>query len=143
MEKFISTKVHGVLDYIMGVGLMSLPFLMNFRKKSAESVIPITLGASAIMYSLITDYEMGVARGISMKTHLMIDKMSGFLLAASPLLFGFKNRVSLPHVLLGLTEIITAFSTREDATPNNGPELKDYLPNMILEKLDGRRVVVA
>jgi len=44
--------------------------------------------------------------------HLMLDTASGVLLAASPWLFGFADRVYLPHLLLGLFEIAASSMTR-------------------------------
>jgi hypothetical protein len=79
----------------------------------------VILGVSAIIYSLLTNYELGVSRMISMRTHLMLDLMSGILLAASPWLFGFADYVWEPHLILGILEIGAALMTRRE--PAHGP----------------------
>jgi hypothetical protein len=66
---------------------------------------PIILGVGVILYSLITDYELSLAKKISMKTHLTLDVLSGVSLAASPWIFGFNDYVYLPHLILGILEI--------------------------------------
>src|ERR1700712_3748208 len=103
--RIIPTKVHGILDYVVSILLIISPWLFNFNNNKAETILPIVLGGSAIIYSLLTDYELGVSKLINIKTHLLIDLMSGILLAASPWLFGFSNRVYIPHVVFGILEI--------------------------------------
>ena len=117
--RFIPTKVHGYLDYLMGALLIAAPWLFDFAAGGAETWVPVILGAGAILYSLMTDYELGVTKGISMRTHLMLDLMSGILLAASPCLFGFADYVWEPHLILGLLEIGAALMTKRE--PAHGP----------------------
>ena len=110
--RFIPTRVHGVLDYGMGVLLIAAPWLFGFAENGADTWIPVVLGAGAILYSLFTDYELGAVRAISMPAHLMLDAASGALLAVSPWLFGFDERVRIPHLVLGLAEIGAALTTQ-------------------------------
>lgn len=110
--KFLSTKTHGILDYIVGALLIAAPWLFGFYQGGMESWIPIVLGAGTIVYSLITDYEMSVSRNISMKTHLTLDALAGVLLAASPWLFGFSDIVYLPHLIVGLGELLVVLVTQ-------------------------------
>jgi hypothetical protein len=81
--RFIPTQVHGMLDILMGVVLIAAPFLLRFDR-GAATWVPVILGAGVIAYSLITDYELGIARIIPMPVHLMLDIGGGALLAASP-----------------------------------------------------------
>jgi hypothetical protein len=104
--KIFSTKVHGVMDYLMGVILIAVPWLFNFARGGAETWVPVILGTATILYSLITDYEYSVAKVISMRTHLNLDLFSGIFLAASPWVFGFKEFVYLPHLILGILEVV-------------------------------------
>jgi hypothetical protein len=113
--KMISTKVHGVLDYLVGAILIAAPWLLNFNRGGAETWVPVILGAGAILYSLITNYELSVAKVISMKTHLALDVVSGIFLAASPWIFGFNDHVYLPHLILGILEIGAGIMT--ETTP--------------------------
>jgi hypothetical protein len=112
--RFIPTKIHGYLDYLMGALLIAAPWLFDFAEGGAETWVPVVLGAGAIVYSLMTDYELGATNAISMRTHLTLDLMSGALLAASPWLFGFADYVYTPHLVLGLLEIGAALMTRRE-----------------------------
>ena len=110
--RFIPTAVHGVMDYLTGVLLIAAPWVLGFADGGAETWVPVILGAGAILYSLLTDYELGAVRMLSMPVHLGLDAASGLVLAASPWLFGFDERVWLPHLVLGLVEIGAALTTQ-------------------------------
>jgi hypothetical protein len=110
--RFIPTRVHGVLDYLLGIVLIAAPWLFDFSDGGAKMWVPIILGAGTIAYSLLTDYELSVAREIPMPVHLMLDIIAGAILAVSPWLFGFADEVKYPHLILGLFEIVAAVLTQ-------------------------------
>jgi hypothetical protein len=107
----IPTRVHGMMDYLMGLLLIVAPWLFGFSDNAPATWVPFVLGIGVIAYSLITDYELGAMRVIPMGTHLMIDILGGIFLAVSPWLFGFADRVVWPHVVFGLLEVGTAVMT--------------------------------
>jgi hypothetical protein len=112
----IPTKVHGILDYLVGSLLMMSPWLFGFADHTAGMWVPIVLGVSALAYSIFTDYELGAIRRLPMRMHLLLDMGSGMLLAASPWLFGFADRVNSPHVIFGVMEIVVAAWTQRAST---------------------------
>jgi hypothetical protein len=109
--KIIDTKTHGYMDYIMGIFLIASPSLFSLNLNAMESTIFYVVGATALLYSLATNYELGLIKIIPMKGHLMLDIFSGVFLAASPWLFGFADLVYRPHLVLGMIEIGTALLT--------------------------------
>jgi len=113
--KIISTRAHGVLDYLMGAVLITLPWTLGFAKGGAETLVPVILGAGTILFSLFTDYELGIVKSISMPGHLMLDMLSGMFLAASPWLFNFDWYVFAPFVWIGLAEVVVVMLS--DKTP--------------------------
>lgn len=104
------------MDYLVGVILIAAPWLLDFARGGAETWVPVLLGAGTIIYSLMTDYELGLSRNISMGTHLTLDLWAGILLAASPWLFGFSEYVYLPHLIVGILEIGASLVT--ERTPS-------------------------
>src|SRR3954471_13616511 len=106
--RVIPTRIHGMLDYLVGALLIAAPWLFDFNRGGAETWVPVILGAGALAYSLFTDYELGAVRRIPMPIHLGLDLASGVLLALSPWLFGFDDYVRGPHVFFGLVEIAAA-----------------------------------
>jgi hypothetical protein len=110
--KIISTKVHGVLDYLMGILLIASPWLLGFANGTAAQWVPVALGIVMLLMSLMTNYEAGAAKVIGMRMHLTMDVLSGFFLAASPWLFNFNEVVYVPHVVLGAFEVLAALMTK-------------------------------
>ena len=118
--RIIPTRIHGILDYLMGALLLVAPWLFGFADEGgAARWVPVALGAGVIVYSLLTRYELGIAPLLSMPAHLGLDAAGGLLLAASPWLFGFADRVWVPHLVFGLLEIGAALLTR--TTPEREP----------------------
>jgi hypothetical protein len=111
--RFIPTNVHGMLDYLMGALLIVAPWLFGFYEGGIESWLPIILGAGVILYSLFTDYELGLVKSIGMPTHLTLDGLGGALLAVSPWLFGFSDLIVWPHLVFGLLELGAAMMTHK------------------------------
>lgn len=126
--RFIPTRVHGMVDYLVGALLIVSPWLFGFADGGAQQWVPILLGAGTILYSLLTDYELGVASVLSMSAHLMMDLAGGIFLAASPWIFGFSDELKWPHVVIGLGEIAASlmskrFSDRTDEANTGYGEL--------------------
>lgn len=101
------------MDYLMGVILIAAPWIFNFARGGAETWVPVILGAGVILYSLMTGYEYGISRVISMRTHLTLDLLGGIFLAISPWLFGFSDFVYLPHLIFGILEIGASLMTEQ------------------------------
>lgn len=124
--RFIPTKFHAPLDYIVGAALIAAPWIFQFSEHKAATVVPIVLGIGLIAYSLFTNYELGVWKVAPMAVHNVIDIVAGTVLALSPWLFGFADEsanVWLPHVIvgaaaifLGLTTVQRGYSYRRSAT---------------------------
>ncbi len=58
--KIISSKTHCVLDYLVGVILIISSWLFDFANGGPQMRLPIILGILAFLYSLLTNYELGV-----------------------------------------------------------------------------------
>lgn len=109
--KFIPTKVHGALDYIVGIALILAPWIFGFSQiGGAAVIIPMVLGVGLIAYSIFTKYEWGLVKVLGMPYHLIFDVLASIFLAVSPFLFNFYNADApnqwLPHVVVGITVIL-------------------------------------
>jgi len=112
--RFIPTKFHAPLDYIVGAALIAAPWIFQFSEHTAATVVPIVLGIGLIAYSLFTDYELGVWKVAPMAVHNLGDIGAGIVLVASPWIFGFSDasaNVWAPHVIVGLAAIFLGLTT--------------------------------
>jgi hypothetical protein len=107
----ISSKTHAILDYTVGILLVASPWMFSFHDGSAAHWIPVINGVAALFVSAFTNYEGGFLRIIPMKVHLTVDALAGIILALSPWLFGFADRTFIPHLLIGLFEIVAGLIT--------------------------------
>ena len=106
--RFVPTAVHGVFDYVGAIGLIASPLIFGFVYTGGIAVfLPIVLGAGLLLYSLLTDYELGIpgVKFIPISVHLTVDFVASAFLALAPFLFGYSNEgvnVWLPQVIAGV-----------------------------------------
>jgi hypothetical protein len=119
--RFIPTTAHGLADYIVGLIVMSLPFLFGWT--GATRVTFASLGILVICYSLLTDYEFGLIRVFRIRFHLLLDALFGLAMLVAPTLLRLPNDsrilvcvIGVLSVFLSLTTKIRAQGTRSDAT---------------------------
>jgi hypothetical protein len=110
--RFISTKVHGILDYLSGLIIIASPWIFGFADGTAAQWVPVVVGVVLLLSSLVTNYESSVLKLIPMPMHLSLDVLAGIFLIASPWLFGFADRVSTPHIVFGIFEIGAGLMTK-------------------------------
>ena len=122
--RIIPTRIHGMLDYGSGLLLLLAPYIFDFADGTAAQYVPQAIGAGVLLMSLVTDYELSLAKLVPMPAHLAVDVAGGLLLAASPWLFGFADRVYWPHLILGLAEIGAGLMTRTTPDMRTGTELR-------------------
>ena len=116
--RFLPTRIHGVIDYIWGVLLLASPWIFGFADGGAAQWVAVVVGLGAIAYSAVTDYELGLIRLAPMRLHLLLDGLGGALLAASPWILGFADRVYGPHLAFGLFAVVACLITQtEPARP--------------------------
>jgi len=122
--RFLPTAVHGVFDYAGAIGLVASPLIFGFADVGGIAVfLPIVLGAGLLIYSLLTDYELGipVVKFIPMSVHLSVDFVASAFLAVAPFLFGYKNlglNVWLPQVIAGISVILLVLVSKTDPQVN-------------------------
>ncbi len=121
VARLIPTRVHGVLDYAMGLLLVVSPWLFGFSDTDAATWIAILVGAAVVLASLVTDYELSLAKIIPMRAHLGLDILSGVFLAVSPWLFGFADEHWWFFLFAGIAEIGAGILTDPDPEREPAP----------------------
>ncbi|MCF0072798.1 SPW repeat protein [Dyadobacter sp. CY261] len=123
--KVFSTSMHAKIDYIAGIFFLASPWIFDFTESVPAVWTVIAVAATALTMSIFTDYEGGMIRSIPMRIHLIVDILTGALLAASPWLFGFADQVYLPHLIMGLFEISAGLLTTKYSPDHNAHAVVD------------------
>jgi len=106
--RFIPTRTHGMVDYLVGVVLIAAPWIFRFNDVASAKWVAIVVGLLMLGQALMTNYELGVVPLVPMHLHLMMDSAIGIFLIASPWIFGFSDdrlNAWLPHVIVGIGEL--------------------------------------
>lgn len=123
--KFLSSSTHTVIGLIIGAALVIAPWLFGFVEVGGAAVaVPILLGLFIIISELTTTSPASPVKIVPMSTHLVVDYLTGILLALSPWLFGFADLAAnawVPHVVVGILIVgyamVTIPSDRRSNTP--------------------------
>jgi hypothetical protein len=110
--RFIPTRFHAPLDYIVGAVLVAAPWIFQFSEDTAATVVSVVLGIGLIAYS----HELGVWKVAPMAVHNLIDVVAGALLAASPWIFGFADQGAnywVTFVVIGVAAIFLGLTTKQ------------------------------
>lgn len=112
---FISTKAHTIIGLIVGVLLILAPYIFGITENTAATLVPIIIGVFIILNELITTSPVSPIKLVPMKVHIIIDVLTGAVLAVSPWLFGFMDSDNpaqwVPHLVVGLMVIGYALLT--------------------------------
>jgi hypothetical protein len=118
MNRPITSRMHAMLDYPLGIVLILAPWIFGFSDEGGAAVaVPVAVGALALAQSLVTDWELSIADLLPLPMHLTMDVLAGVVLAASPFVFGFADEGTnawLPHVLAGLGLVAAGLLTRRE-----------------------------
>jgi hypothetical protein len=106
--RFINTKAHALIDYILGLILVFLPWGFRFENEKTATFIMVTCGVFISLLAMFTKFEYSVFQVIDLLTHYRLDLAAGIFLAVSPWIFGFSAEVFKPHLVFGLTHLVIA-----------------------------------
>jgi len=110
--KFVNSKIHGILDYVLVFLLSISPFLFNYEEDSIHCRLLMVTALLLLLISLLTDFEFFLVKVFSFKTHLKIDFLMGIFLVSSPLIFDLKEHSIVPHLTLGIGILTVSFFTK-------------------------------
>ena len=113
----ISTRLHGVLDYLTGATLVAAPSVLGLDGGSPTARLLRVAGAGHAVYSTLTNYGLGLVRLVPMRAHLIADAVGALGLVAAPWLLGTAGgdrREWLPPLAFGLYELAAVALTDPD-----------------------------
>src|SRR5215203_3005762 len=99
--RVITTGVHGALDYLASGANLAFPRMLGLREAPWAVLVPRIDGVAGASYSLLTDYELGALKVLPMPAHLAFDAAKG-------------ARYWLPHVLMGVADVLAAATSKTE-----------------------------
>jgi hypothetical protein len=115
----ISRRTHGLIDYIFGVLLIAMPWVLPIGNERLASEIMMTLGLITIVMSIVTHYELGLVPLLPFQGHLFFDAFLGVGLLFAPWHFNVGGLAGLVMCVFGVSAIIVnALTERPGRTQN-------------------------
>ena len=109
--KPISTKQHGVVDYVFAASTYAIARALSPRERTRKLLTGSSLAVVAM--SAMTDYELGPVRALPMKAHLALDLVLGSLFVAAPVVLrDEETRVKASVAALGALGTAVAALTK-------------------------------
>jgi hypothetical protein len=108
--RFIPTMLHGLADYLVGIVVIALPFYFGWTDAPRNTFL--ALGAFVILYSLVTDYELGLLRYLRIRFHLLLDALFGIAMLAAPTLLDLPADARTPVYAIGVLALLLVFVTK-------------------------------
>ncbi len=124
----ISSKTHAIIDYIHAGTNFAAAAMFYKRGDSAAGHAATALGASVLFNALMTDYEYGVFRVWSFKTHGILDYGVAAASAAFPKLLDLDETADAAYfyaqgggetVIAGISDYNDASGSRKQLYWNN------------------------
>ncbi|HEV2734703.1 MAG TPA: hypothetical protein VGV85_07680 [Longimicrobiaceae bacterium] len=112
MNKPISPRTHGVLDYATVGATLLAPRLLGFPDSAARA--SYALAGSYAALSALTDYPLSVKRAVPFKAHGAAEGLVGLALPALPRLLGFTGHRGARNFFLGLTAVTAVVAALTD-----------------------------
>ncbi len=82
MDRPISTRTHGMIDYAFAAALIGLPFALGWGGRA--KALSVGSGLTTLGLSMMTRYEFGLLPLVSMKAHLGVDAAESSMLLGAP-----------------------------------------------------------
>ena len=119
--KLISSKTHGIIDYVAAPLVFALPRLLRFPRRVTTMLTFVA--AFHALYSMLTKYELGLVKVLPYKGHLALDTALATATVAAPLMFAeAKPRVGPMLIGMGLIEALITAASLINRPAKNGFE---------------------
>lgn len=102
---------HSIVEYAAGAFLIAAPFLFNYDKGTAVSIVA---GVGLIFLAAISEAPLGLIPQIPAATHVALDYLVALLFIAAPFIFGFSDETGPTVVFIagGVAFLLVAVGTR-------------------------------
>ncbi len=90
--RFVTKKIHSLLDYPVAIALILLPFLIGLGNSGPLAIyISVSTGVAAFVLTLLTDHQLGIYPLISYRLHLIVDFLVAIVFITVPFILSFEG----------------------------------------------------
>ncbi|HEV7433292.1 MAG TPA: hypothetical protein VGO22_00220 [Pseudorhizobium sp.] len=108
--RFVPTLVHGIADYLVGTVMIVLALVVGVGGIGFYAFL--ILGAFAVLYALVTDYELGWKPLLSMPAHLALDAVFALVMLVLPLILVLPTLLFWTSIVIGVMAAFLVVTTR-------------------------------
>ena len=112
MNKPISPRAHGILDYATSAATAIAPRALGFPESATKLCYALAGGYTGL--SLLTDYPLGAKRVVPFKGHGAAEGLIGLALPALPWALGFARHRAARNFVFGLTALTAVVAALTD-----------------------------
>ena len=115
--RFLTPRLHGIVDYAAAAGLIVLPFLLGLGASAPLALwLSVGSGVAVIGYSLLTSYAYSAAPLLPFRLHLLIDFAAAVAFAAAPFVFGFSGLDAIYYWVMAAAVLVVVAVSQESET---------------------------
>lgn len=104
--KFISPKLHGIIDFVVVIFLLASPTIFGFT--GLVATFTYALGGIHLLLTILTDFNGGVFKLIPFSIHGLIEFVVGLvLIVLAYTLFKDNKAVQLFYTVFGAAVLVT------------------------------------
>ncbi|MFS4445921.1 hypothetical protein [Maribacter sp. 2307UL18-2] len=90
--KFITKRIHALLDYPVALALIVLPFLLGLGESNPLALqLSMATGIAALVLTILTDHHLGILKVVPYRVHLMVDFLVAVVFILAPFIFSFEG----------------------------------------------------
>lgn len=90
--RFVTRKIHALLDYPVALSLIAMPFVLGLGATNpAAKWLSVATGFAAFVLTLLTDHETGVIRVLPYRFHVTVDRLVGITFLVAPFVLGLSG----------------------------------------------------
>ena len=88
--RFITQKIHAVIDYPVALSLLGMPFLLGLGKANPAALwLSVATGGAAFVLTVLTDHEAGFIKVLPYSFHVLVDRLVGITFVIAPFVLRF------------------------------------------------------
>jgi hypothetical protein len=88
--RFVTQKIHALLDYPVAASLIGMPFLLGLGASNPIALwLSVATGVAALILTLLTNHESGIIRIVPYWLHVNVDRLVGIAFLMAPFVLGF------------------------------------------------------